>query len=73
MEIMLCPIVDQLGHDLIDAYRHSKDLNLSSDSPYSEVAYIHHVMANHSLECPICKHNVEIKEEALQMAVTYLS
>ena len=73
MEMMRCPVVDQLGHDLIEAYRHAEEINLVSDHPNSEVAQIHRVMAHHRLECPICKHNEEIQEEAVQMAITYIN
>lgn len=71
--MMRCPIADQLGHDLIEAYRHAEEINLLSDHPHSEVAHIRQLMSDHRLECLICKRNLLLKEKALQMAITYIS
>ena len=73
MEMTRCSVISRLGCDLMEAYRHVPKDYFESDRRYSEAAYIHRLIAVHRHECPICKHNMELKEKAFQMAVTFFN
>ena len=75
MEIMKhCPVIDELGHELIEAYRHTeKNAALSRRAFHPEIVHIQQLLTDHRLICPICQHNRAFREKAIQMAVTFFN
>ena len=67
MDMLRCIVMDQLGVDLIMAYRRVEKDNLVCDSRYDEVVDILHLLSEHREECPLCRQNQEFIEDSWKM------
>ena len=73
MSIMHCAYADQLGKDLIEAYRRVEETDIFTTHTYSQVTQVQDRLATHRLECPFCNQIMKARHEALQVTAIFFS
>ena len=72
MDTFRCPDLDQLDHELIEAYRNTEDRDLFCISAGlglpNEIEALHLAMAEHCRVCPLCLQEelTELREDVLE-------
>jgi hypothetical protein len=72
MDTFRCPDLDQLGRELVEAYRNAEDCEIFCISAGlglpSEIEAIHLAMAEHRRVCPLClqRELTELREDVLE-------
>jgi hypothetical protein len=68
MDFYRCAQLDQLGRELIKAYRRVDDLDVfcleSEMDPSSEITRLHLLMAKHHQSCPMCRQQTRVTNGA---------